>query len=92
MVYTHVFFLMTAIFVSIFNYLLDDCSYHAVLNKRQPYNHISHWISKVDRRGRERMVFGFTTTSAISAYHHQHCEFESRSHGEMYLIQHYKIK
>jgi hypothetical protein len=28
---------------------------------------------------------------AISAYHHEHCEFESRS-GEVYLIQHYVIK
>jgi hypothetical protein len=31
------------------------------------------------RRGRDRMVVGFTTTYAISAYHHQSCEFESRS-------------
>jgi hypothetical protein len=31
------------------------------------------------RRGRDRMVVGFRTTYAISAYHHQCCEFESRS-------------
>jgi hypothetical protein len=31
------------------------------------------------RRGRDRMVVGFTTTYAISAYHHGYCEFESRS-------------
>ena len=31
------------------------------------------------RRGRNRMVVGFTTTCAISAYHHLSCEFESRS-------------
>jgi hypothetical protein len=31
------------------------------------------------RRGRDRMVVGFTTTYAISAYHHWCCEFESRS-------------
>jgi hypothetical protein len=31
------------------------------------------------RRGRYRMVVGFTTTYAISAYHHQNCEFEPRS-------------
>jgi hypothetical protein len=37
------------------------------------------------------MVVGFTTTCAISAYHHWNCEFEPRS-GEMYLIQHYVIK
>ena len=39
------------------------------------------------------MVIGFTTTCtyAISAYHHQRCEFESCS-GEVYSIQHYGIK
>jgi len=31
------------------------------------------------RRGRDGMVVGFTTTCAISAHHHQRCEFESRS-------------
>jgi len=30
-------------------------------------------------RGRDRIVVGFTTTYAISAYHHWCCEFESRS-------------
>jgi len=28
------------------------------------------------RRGRDRMVVGFITTCAISAYHHYSCEFE----------------
>ena len=28
------------------------------------------------RRGRDRMVVGFTTTCSISAYHHWSCEFE----------------
>jgi len=28
------------------------------------------------RRGRYRMIVGFTTTYAISAYHHLSCEFE----------------
>ena len=37
------------------------------------------------------MVVGFTTTYAISAYHHWSCEFESRS-GDVYSIQHYVIK
>ena len=41
--------------------------------------------------GRDLMEIGFTTTCAISAYHHSSCEFESRS-GEVYLIQHYVIK
>ena len=40
------------------------------------------------RRGRDRMVVGFTTTYAISAYHHW-CEFESRSGRG---VQHYVIK
>jgi len=31
------------------------------------------------RRCRNRMVVGFTTTYAISAYHHWSCEFDSRS-------------
>ena len=31
------------------------------------------------RRGRDRMVVGFTTTCAISASHHSSCEFEPRS-------------
>ena len=41
------------------------------------------------RRGRDRMVVGFTTTYAISAYHHWCCEFESRSGRG---VQHYVIK
>jgi hypothetical protein len=41
------------------------------------------------RRGRDRMVVGFTTTYAISAYHHWCSEFESRwGRG----VQHYVIK
>jgi hypothetical protein len=38
-----------------------------------------------------RMFVGFTTTYAISAYHHWICEFESHS-VEVYSIQHYVIK
>jgi hypothetical protein len=37
------------------------------------------------------MVVGFTTTYAITAYHHLRCEFEFRS-GEVYSIQHHVIK
>ena len=43
------------------------------------------------RRVCDHMVDGFTTTYAISTFHHLHCEFESSS-GEVYLIQHYVIK
>jgi len=39
-------------------------------------------------RGRDRLIVGFTTTSAIGAYHHWSCEFESRSRRE---LQHYVI-
>jgi len=41
--------------------------------------------------GRDRIVVGFITTYAISAYHHLLCELESRP-GEVYSIQHYVIK
>jgi hypothetical protein len=41
------------------------------------------------RRGRDRMVVGFTTTYAISANHHWCCLFESRSGRG---VQHYVIK
>jgi hypothetical protein len=41
------------------------------------------------RRGRVHMVVGFTTTYAISAYHHEWCEFESRSRQG---VQYYVIK
>ena len=41
------------------------------------------------RRGRDRMVVGFTTTYSISAYHHWCCGFESRSGRG---VQHYLIK
>jgi len=34
---------------------------------------------RIGHRGRDRMVVGFTTTYAISAYHHCCCGFESRS-------------
>jgi hypothetical protein len=42
-----------------------------------------------DHRGRDRMVIGFITTYAISAYHNWCCEFESRSGRG---VQHYVIK
>jgi len=38
-------------------------------------------------RDSDHMVVGFTTTYAISAYHHWSCEFESLS-CEVYSIQH----
>ena len=41
------------------------------------------------RRGRDRMIVGFTITYAISVYHHRCCELESRSGRG---VQHYVIK
>ena len=43
------------------------------------------------RRDGDHMVVGFTTTYAISAYHHRSCEFDSRS-GNLCSIQHYVIQ
>jgi hypothetical protein len=42
-------------------------------------------------RDRDYMAVGFTATYAISAYHHQHCEFKSHS-ARVYSIQHYVMK
>jgi len=42
-----------------------------------------------DRRGRDHIVVGFTTTYVIRADHHCCCEFESRSGRG---VQHYVIK
>ena len=40
---------------------------------------VSNKLTPQCRRARNCMVVGFTTTYAISAYHHKRCEFESRS-------------
>ena len=37
------------------------------------------YIAFKGRRGRDRMVVGFTTTCAISGYHHLSCKFEPRT-------------
>jgi hypothetical protein len=37
-----------------------------------------------DGIGRDLMVVGFTTTYAISAYHHQRCEFEPLSWRDVF--------
>jgi hypothetical protein len=39
----------------------------------------AHTVISGGRRGHDRMIVEFTTTCAISAYHHQSCEFEHRS-------------
>ena len=47
-----------------------------------------------DRRGRDCMTVGFTTTYAISVHHHITTKVASSNpaHGEMYSIQRYVIK
>jgi len=45
--------------------------------------------NKQGHRGCDRMEVGFTTTCALSAYHHWCSEFESRSGRG---VQHYVIK
>jgi len=54
---------------------------------------VSHFFLFFERgrRGCDHMVVGFTTTYAISAYHHLRCEFDSCS-GEVYSLQDYVIK
>jgi hypothetical protein len=41
---------------------------------KQPRLGDGDMISHQGRRGRDRMVVGFTTTCATSAYHHLSCE------------------
>jgi hypothetical protein len=53
------------------------------------YCYMTNCLKCWSRRGRDRMVVGFTTIYAISAYHHWCCEFESRSRRG---VQHYVIK
>ena len=45
-----------------------------------------------NRRGRDRMVVGFTTICAISAYHRYNVVNSNTAHGEVYSIQHYVMK
>ena len=52
--------------------------YHALFTCNNTFVSLSY-IPYGGRRGRDRMVVGFTTTYAISAYHHWWCEFESRT-------------
>jgi hypothetical protein len=49
----------------------------------------SHWQTLLKRNLLDRMVVGFTTTYAISAYHHWCWEFESRSGRG---LQHYAMR
>jgi hypothetical protein len=52
---------------------------------------LNYFICIWDHRGRDRTGVGFTTTCAISVYHHHRCDFEFRL-VEVYSIQHYVTK
>jgi hypothetical protein len=53
-------------------FMLCDVQFQAHVNK------IFITMYHRGRRGRDCLVVGFTTTYAISAYHHYMCYFESR--------------
>ena len=58
-------------------YWTNESSWHNAASVHVIYNCNS--ILCGGNHGRDRMVVGFTTTCAISAYHHKSCEFESHS-------------
>jgi len=58
--------------------------FHLKLEYIAIFTPLSMWIW--GRCGGDRMVVGFTTTSAISVYHNWCCEFKSRSG---WGVQHY---
>jgi competence protein ComGF len=60
-----------------------------VINNVMDVYLVNFFISCQGRRGRDRMVVEFTSTYAISAYHHWCCEFKSQSGRG---VQHYVIK
>jgi hypothetical protein len=59
-----------------FHQQVTTCNRHNVHKNKHL---LPNLISAADRRGHDRMVVGFTTTYAISSYHHYRYEFESRS-------------
>jgi len=65
-------------------------NYYNQIRLNQPIRiwHIQKWVYiRRGRHGHARMAVGFTTTCAISAYHHWYCEFESRSgRGVKYYV------
>ena len=60
-----------------------------VIRKTVPHNCKKKHIW--GRRGRDRMVVGFTITYSISAYHHLFVR-SNPAHGDVYSIQHYVIQ
>ena len=79
--------------LTIYNYILGITDFLSLLVKAREHKLkccICTFVPfSAGRRG--RMVFGFTTTYVISAYHHERHEFEHHS-GDVYSIQYYVIK
>jgi len=71
-----------------FDFHRTSCKLHSLCKMNCSYLNL-FIIFYGDRHGHDRMVVGFTTTYAISAYHHWCCEFESRSGRG---VQHYVVK
>ena len=76
----------TFMLLGFLEYKLNYCC----LRSNVEYFRITGQIKYWGRCGRYRMIVGFITTYAISAYHH-YCEFESHW-GKMHSIQHCVIK
>jgi len=75
---------------SITRHIFKSYTYYILLSYFLFFNSFSCIYFSVWGR-RDHMVVGITITYAISAYHHQRCEFECRS-GEVYSMQHYVWK
>jgi len=72
-----------------FVFALKHCCFNMIAVTVKRNIQIKWFIAIKGCRGRDRMVVGFTTTYAISAYHDCCCESESRI-GQ--VVQHYVIK
>ena len=77
--YTTVFFLETVIMLYLMRFCLPNnmllCT--LLLNYCSFSPCVTLLIDHCGRRSRDRMVVGFTTTCASSAYHHYCCDFQS---------------
>ena len=95
MIYVKTFKMSTLIFTLIKSVMSIRSVHLGTMSHKKHFLliNINNNIYKVNisgnRRGRDRMVVGFITTYAISAYHHWCCEFESRRGRG---VQHYVIK
>ena len=72
----------------LFRFLASD---YPLVSSSYAYDNLQKCLQKPYECRRGRMVVGFSTTCAISAYSHLSCELKSRS-WRVYSIQHYVIK